>query len=131
MPHSAQYQPYASVQAYVTKDGSKIRELMHPGVHGNINQSLAEATIPVRAKTLLHQHRLTEEIYHITQGTGLMTLGDEVFEVESGDTLCIPPGTPHCLENTGLIPLVLLCCCSPAYRHEDTFLISEFPQEPS
>ena len=123
MHQSTQYQPYASAQAYLTKDGSEIRELMHPDVHGNLNQSLAEATIPVRGKTLLHQHRLTEEIYHITQGRGVMTLGERVFEVLRGDSVCIPPGTAHCIENTGAIPLILLCCCSPAYSHEDTDLL--------
>jgi len=125
---SIQYQPYGLVQPYLTKDGSVIRELMHPHVHGNLNQSLAEATIPVRGKTLLHQHRLTEEIYHITQGTGLITLGEKVFEVRMGDSVCIPPGTLHCIENTGFKPLVLLCCCSPAYSHEDTYLISAPPE---
>jgi hypothetical protein len=30
----------------VTKDGSGIRELMHPDRHGNRNQSLAEALVP-------------------------------------------------------------------------------------
>ncbi|MEY4685244.1 MAG: hypothetical protein RLZ25_1703 [Pseudomonadota bacterium] len=124
MSQSHPYQPYTLVQAYTTKDGSEIRELMHPDVHGNLNQSLAEATIPVRGKTLLHQHRLTEEIYHITQGMGTMTLGTKVFEVRIGDSVCIPPGTPHCIENTGSMPLVLLCCCSPAYSHEDTDLVS-------
>jgi hypothetical protein len=34
-----------AVVPYVTRDGSEIRELMHPGVHGNRAQSLAEATI--------------------------------------------------------------------------------------
>jgi hypothetical protein len=26
---------YAEIPAYVTKDGSEIRELMHPAMHGN------------------------------------------------------------------------------------------------
>lgn len=45
-------QPYATVPAYRTKDGSEIRELMHPAVYGNRVQSLAEATVPVGARTL-------------------------------------------------------------------------------
>jgi mannose-6-phosphate isomerase-like protein (cupin superfamily) len=77
VPQTTQYQPYAWAQAYFTMDGSEIRELMRPGVHGNVNQSLAEATIPVGGKTLLHQHRLTEEIYHITKATGVMTRGED------------------------------------------------------
>ena len=36
---------YAEIPAYVTKDGSEIRELMHPAQHGNRLQSLAEATV--------------------------------------------------------------------------------------
>ena len=32
---------YNNIKSYITKDGSEIRELMHPDVHGNIRQSLA------------------------------------------------------------------------------------------
>ena len=114
---------YADVPPYVTKDGSTIRELMHPAAHGNRLQSLAEATIDAGARTQLHRHALTEELYHITAGTGLMTLGDATLEVGAGDTVLIPPGTPHCIEATGSEPLRILCCCSPPYSHEDTELL--------
>ena len=73
---------YREVEPYITKDGSIIRELMHPSVHGNSNQSLAEATVPAGGKTLLHKHHLTEEIYHITEGSGIITLGSEELEVK-------------------------------------------------
>ena len=69
------------VPAYVTRDGSEIRELMHPAAHGNRNQSLAEATVLPGGHTRLHRHALTEEIYHVTAGTGRMTLGEAVFDV--------------------------------------------------
>ena len=114
---------YRSIAPYQTKDESEIRELMHPAAHGNHNQSLAEATVQPGAETRLHRHVLTEEIYHITGGTGLMTLGDEHFVVTVGDTICIAPGTPHCISNTGDVPLKILCACSPAYSHEDTELL--------
>lgn len=114
---------YRSIQAYVTKDGSEIRELMHPAVNGNRNQSFAEATVQPGAKTRLHRHALTEEIYHITGGAGMMTLGDERFAVAVGDTICIAPGTPHCIANTADATLTILCACSPAYSHDDTELL--------
>lgn len=114
---------YADILPYVTKDGSEIRELMHPSVHGNRAQSLAEATVPPGGETLLHRHRVTEELYHVTQGTGLMTLGGETFEVRAGDTICIPPGTPHKIRCTGSEPLKVLCACAPAYAHDDTELV--------
>lgn len=118
-----QLQAYATVTPYITKDGSEIRELMHPRVHGNRNQSLAEASILPGSRTELHRHAQTEELYHITTGHGRMTLGDETFPVQPGDTVCIPPGTPHCIEAVGDAPLRLLCCCSPAYDHADTELL--------
>ena len=83
---------YAAVEPYITRDGSEIRELMHPSVHGNRAQSLAEATVPAGATTLLHRHALTEEIYHFVSGEGVMTLGAERFAVRAGDTIAIAPG---------------------------------------
>ena len=118
------FQPYSAVIPYITKDGSEIRELMHPSVHGNKHQSLAEATVSVGRKTLRHKHIMTEELYHITQGRGLMCLDDQSFEVHPGDTICIAPGAAHCIENLGDVPLKLLCCCSPAYHHEDTAVLA-------
>lgn len=114
---------YREIAAYVTKDGSTIRELMHPAVHGNRRQSLAEAIVEPGARTVLHRHALTEEIYHITEGEGLMTLGEQRFPVAAGDTICIAPGTPHCIANAGAGPLKILCACSPAYAHDDTELL--------
>jgi mannose-6-phosphate isomerase-like protein (cupin superfamily) len=114
---------YSDAPPYVTKDGSEIRELMHPAVHGNRAQSLAEATVPPGAETRLHLHRVTEELYHVTQGQGQMTLGERVFDVQAGDTVCIPPGTPHRIRNVGAVPLKILCACAPAYAHDDTELL--------
>ena len=116
---------YNKIQPYSTKDGSQIKELMHPKVHGNKRQSLAEAYIPIGSTTLLHKHKTSEELYHIKSGRGLMTLGDEQFVVTKGDTIYIPPGTPHRIQNTGRGALKILCCCSPPYSHNDTKLLVE------
>jgi mannose-6-phosphate isomerase-like protein (cupin superfamily) len=114
---------YAETPAYVTKDGSEIRELMHPSVHGNRQQSLAEATVQPGQRTQSHRHKVTEELYHVTAGSGIMTLGNTCIKVGVGDTVLIPPGTPHRIEATGPEPLRILCCCSPPYSHEDTELL--------
>lgn len=114
---------YRDVVPYPTLDGSEIRELMHPDHQPVHNQSLAEARVDPGRRTRLHRHGVTEELYHVSAGLGLMTLGQSSFQVEAGDTVLIPPGTPHCIENTGAVPLVILCACSPAYRHADTELL--------
>ena len=52
-----------------------------------------------------------------------MKLGDEVAEVKAGDCVVIPPGTPHKLWAADGEPLVLLCCCAPAYSNADTVIL--------
>lgn len=116
---------YKDVKAYETKDGSTIRELMHPQQHGNRHQSLAEAIIPAGSKTALHLHRASEEIYHVTQGEAIMTLGMKTFNIKRGDTILIPALTAHCVENNHQQDLHILCACSPAYQHDDTELLDE------
>ena len=52
-----------------------------------------------------------------------MTLGVETFAIAVGDSIAIPPGAPHCVENAGTDALHILCCCAPAYSHDDTTLL--------
>jgi mannose-6-phosphate isomerase-like protein (cupin superfamily) len=110
------------VDAFITKDGSEIRELAGLPTGNAVNQSLAEATVPPGGDTEEHLHRASEEIYFFTSGSGRIRLGHEEGDVTAGDTVVIPPGTRHKLWNTGTEPLKLLCCCSPPYSHDDTFL---------
>jgi mannose-6-phosphate isomerase-like protein (cupin superfamily) len=104
------------VEPFTTLDGSSIRELAHTR-----EQSLAEATVAPGAETESHYHRTSEELYFFTAGAGRMKFGDEVVDVTGGDCITIPPGVEHKLWNSSdTDPLVLLCCCSPAYSHDDT-----------
>ena len=107
---------------FITADGSSIRELAHPSWTKATNQSLAEATIPPGEATAEHYHPKAEEIYHFVAGAGRMRLGEAEGEVRAGDAVVIPPGTPHKLWNPGPESLVLLCCCAPAYAHDDTVM---------
>ena len=110
-------------EAFITADGSSIRELAGVPSGNAANQSLAEAVVPPGATTIAHLHRTTEEIYLFTAGTGRMRLGDEERAVRAGDCVVIAPGIAHELWADEREPLVLLCCCAPAYSHEDTVLL--------
>ena len=110
------------VPAFITKDGSEIRELL---AHRNStirNQSLAEARLPAATSTQEHFHPRAEEIYFITHGTGKIRIENETRDVKVGDAIAIPPGQKHKLWNTGTETLRLLCCCAPAYEHTDTVI---------
>ena len=111
------------VRAFTTKDGSEIRELL---AHRNsciANQSLAEARLAVGASTQPHYHPKTEEIYYLLSGTGRMRIGSALRDVGPGDAVAIPPGAVHEITNTGDQILTFLCCCAPAYEHDDTVMI--------
>ena len=110
------------VPAFTTKDGSEIRELLAYRNSTVRNQSLAEARVPVGGSTLEHYHMQTEEIYYITAGTGRMRIEGETRDVKPGDAIAIPPGQKHKIWNTGKTTLTLLCCCAPAYEHNDTII---------
>ena len=117
----------SNVSAFTTKDGSEIRELLAHRNSAIRNQSLAEARLPVGASTQEHYHPKAEEIYYITHGTGRMRIEGELREVKPGDAIAIPPGKKHKLWNTGTEVLRLLCCCAPAYEHEDTVITDTDP----
>ena len=104
-----------AVEPFTTKDGSTIRELHHTG-----SQSLAEATLEPGQTTERHHHRRSEEIYVVLEGKGTLEIDGEIRKVEPGDAALIPPGAWHEIR-TGKLALRFLCCCAPAYSHEDTF----------
>ena len=113
------------LERFTTLDGSTIREIVGPAWTLARNQSLAEATVPVGGATTAHLHKAAEELYFFTAGRGRLRVGDVERDVSPGDCAVIPPGTVHKLWNTGQEPLVLLCCCAPAYSDEDTVLLED------
>jgi mannose-6-phosphate isomerase-like protein (cupin superfamily) len=111
------------LRPFTTLDGSTIREIVGPAWTPARNQSLAEATVPSGGRTTAHSHPLTEELYSFLRGSGRLTVGEDQRDVGPGDCAVIPPGAVHELANTGSGPLVLLCCCAPAYSDADTVLV--------
>ena len=112
-------------EAFITADGSSIRELAGIPSGNASNQSLAEAVVPPGGATIAHVHHRSEEIYLFTHGSGRMRLGSDEHPVRAGDCVVIPPGVAHKLWSDDREPLMLLCCCAPAYSHADTELLED------
>jgi mannose-6-phosphate isomerase-like protein (cupin superfamily) len=113
----------ATAKPFITRDGSEIRELLAYRNSVIRNQSLAEATLAPGAATREHYHPKSEEIYYILRGRGRMKLDGELREIGPLDAIAIPPGARHKIWNIGPDPLVLLCCCAPAYENDDTVMV--------
>jgi len=109
--------------AFTTKDGSRIRSILDKANAPVQNQSLAEASLPAGGTTQRHFHSKSEEFYFVLEGTGRMEVDGVVRHIGPNDAVLIPPGAAH--ELVATTDIRFLCCCSPAYSHEDTVLFSK------
>ena len=107
---------------FITKDTSEVREILAPRNSSIRNQSLAEARVLPGKSTEEHIHPRTEEIYYVLKGKGRIRIEGEECDIRPGDGIALQPGKRHKLWNTGTTDLIFLCCCAPAYTHEDTVI---------
>lgn len=110
-----------AAEPFVTTDGSTIRSLLDRSNAPVAHQSLAEATIEAGGATVRHHHRLSEEIYYLVEGSGVMEIDGEERPVGVGDAILIPPGARHRIRASAGGPLRLLCACAPPWAAGDTY----------
>lgn len=72
------------------------------------NLKMGLTTVYADGKTTGHSHPDHEEIYYVLQGKGRMIVGDDEYEIKTGDSLYVPFGLFHTTYNTGILPLQLL-----------------------
>mgnify|MGYP000667976662 CR=1 FL=1 len=65
----------------------------------------------------MHHHRA--EHWIVVAGTAKVTLNDEIKLLGENESIYIPLGVTHCLENPGKIPLDLIEVRSGSYLDED------------
>ena len=104
---------HANLQEFWTDERCFITELMNtPEVP---EFSLARCRVERDIKTQLHRLNVAEW-YIVSQGQGLMELGDQAaFEIGPGDSVQIPANTPQCVTNTGPDDLIFECACMPRF----------------
>lgn len=67
----------------------------------------------------LQSHTLRSEVWTIVQGSGYITVGEEVLYIESKMIANIPVGTIHRIHNTGNIPLIFIEVALGTCREDD------------
>lgn len=60
-----------------------------------------------------HVHKVQEQVYHVLEGEGLITLDGKKRVMRKHDYVFIPPGVVHGFINTGTTPLVFLVITTP------------------
>ncbi len=68
-----------------------------------------------------HVHPVSEQVYVIVRGTGMMSVGDEQAELREGDLVLVPPETSHSIANTGHDTLVYTSATAPPQSMADLY----------
>ena len=93
------------------KEGQTLRDtyyLIDPESSPSKNLKAGFTIVYAGGKTTGHSHHDHEEVYYVLQGKGKMVVGEEEYDIRSGDTLYVPFGLFHTTYNTGILPLHLL-----------------------
>ncbi|MDP6757172.1 MAG: cupin domain-containing protein [Chloroflexota bacterium] len=65
----------------------------------------------------VHVHQESDKIYHVFDGAGVFTLGDEESEQVAGDVIHSPAGIAHGVANRSAARLRCLVVIAPPPRH--------------
>ncbi len=68
---------------------------------------------PIRGRVDPHAHETAEHVYYVISGTALVGFDGEQRVIAAGDTIFVPPGAIHSVENTGDDDLVFVVVTSP------------------
>lgn len=60
-----------------------------------------------------HVHQVQEQVYHVIEGEGLLTLDNRRVVMRKHDYVFVPPGVRHSFSNEGTTPLVFFVVTTP------------------
>lgn len=60
-----------------------------------------------------HVHQVQEQVYHVLEGVGVLTLDNQRHVLRTHDYVFVPPGVRHSFTNEGTVPLVFIVVTSP------------------
>jgi mannose-6-phosphate isomerase-like protein (cupin superfamily) len=87
--------------------------LLTKGQFGSQNLTVTWVDCEPGGEQQMHAHKREEQVYVIIRGRGMMKVGVEEQEVQSGSLVFIPPRTPHAIRNTGDETLTFVSAASP------------------
>ena len=91
---------------YTLRDNTELKNLV-----------LSQTILHVAQNTNGHYHQGQEEVYFFMYGQGRMQVGDDTFEVTSGDIVLIKDGLFHKVWNTGDSDLIFNCVFEGKRNH--------------
>lgn len=68
-----------------------------------------------------HHHPDIEHEQYVLKGNYRVGIGDRVHQVKTGDSIYIPPGTPHWYKNSGRVTAEFLCIVPKKAKYESIY----------
>jgi mannose-6-phosphate isomerase-like protein (cupin superfamily) len=93
--------------------GALSKPLVMPDTAGSKHLDYRISMYQPKAHVALHSHKVQEQVYHVIEGEGLMTIDGEAHVVRKHDFIFLPPGVEHAIENTGTSDLIFIVVTSP------------------
>jgi len=104
-------------------EGTKIKQYFHPhNTLNGINYSIAQFTLEPGKKSKLHKIS-SSEIYYILEGSGMLKINEDTYQLEKDDSVYVPPNSKQFIENIGSINLRFLCIVEPAWEADNEILL--------
>lgn len=91
----------------------------YQSLHAGDRFQVKRLTVAPGARLSLQKHYHRAEHWVVVNGTALVTRGDEQILLRENESVYIPLGSPHRLENPGKVPLNLIEVQSGSYLGED------------
>lgn len=91
----------------------------YQSLHAGDRFQVKRLTVAPGARLSLQMHYHRAEHWVVVNGTALVTRGEEEILLRENESVYIPLGTPHRLENPGKVPLNLIEVQSGSYLGED------------
>ena len=100
---------------YTADDKAVAREIASPRNSRAEKLSIADIIIPAGVKVKTHYHKVMEEVYFVSEGSGIMWVDGKEKKVVKGDAVVIKAGERHNIHNNTDEELRLIVTCTPPW----------------
>lgn len=98
------------------KENTDFRQVLLSAQHTQV----VIMSIPPGEEIGMETHEKEDQVLYFVKGTGKAKLGGEEVEIEAGDVVLVPSGTPHNFINTGEEALKIITAYSPPHHPQGT-----------
>lgn len=110
----------------IGQEATNLETLAAPTAYENVysqllyeNEEASYFVIWIKNNVKMHKHIEHTEAISVIDGTGLMTVGDNTFEIKKGTFFTIPKDTFHALTVTSETPVKVISIQMPKFNPSD------------